>query len=83
MDEEKKIIKRIDKIDRAMAQEGMSLTEEEKVIIADIYQGKKTYKEARREIIEKYQNPVNEPVFTGFEEPVQNPTNESTMKHGR
>lgn len=78
MDEEKKIIKKVDKIDRAMAQEGMPLTQDEKNIIADIYQGKKTYKEARMEIIQGYKT-YQETIKANSE--IQNI--ESTKKHGR
>ena len=43
----------IEKVDRAMSQEGMPLTEEEKTKLKDIITGKKTYDERRKEIIEE------------------------------
>ena len=78
MDEEKKIIKKVDKIDRAMAQEGIPLTQDEKNIIADIYQGKKTYKEARMEIIQEYKAYQEIKKANSEVQPI-----ESTKKHGR
>ncbi len=83
MDDENKIIKKVNKIDRAMAQEGMILTEEEKDVISDIYHGKKTYKEARREIIAKYKNNFEEPTLVKATEPFKPQSKESALKHVR
>lgn len=46
--------KKVEKIERAMLQEGMKLTSEESKTINDIYMGKVTYKDARHQIINKY-----------------------------
>ncbi len=45
---------KVEKVERAMSQEGMKLTSEESKVIEDIYMGKMTYKEAREQIIKEY-----------------------------
>ncbi len=60
MDEERKIDNRVEKIKRAMMQEGMKLTKEESQIIKDIYHGKNTFKEARMQIIQEYKRTLLE-----------------------
>ena len=51
---EKEIQEKIRKVDGAMAQEGMPLTEEIKKKLYDCITGKSTYEKERQKIIEKY-----------------------------
>lgn len=51
---EKEIQEKIKKVDGAMAQEGMPLTEEIKKKLYDCITGKSTYEKERQKIIEKY-----------------------------
>ena len=51
---EKEIQEKIRKVDGAMAQEGMPLTEEIKKKLYDCITGKSTYDKERQKIIEKY-----------------------------
>ena len=51
---EKEIQEKIRKVDGAMAQEGMPLTEETKKKLYDCITGKSTYEKERQKIIEKY-----------------------------
>ena len=44
----------IDRVNRAMSQEGMPLTEEDKQNLKEVITGEKTYEEKRKEIISKY-----------------------------
>ena len=60
MDDERKIDNRVEKIKRAMMQEGMKLTKEESQTIKDIYHGKNTFKEARMQIIQEYKKTLLE-----------------------
>ena len=48
---EKVIEEEIEKVNRAMTQEGMPLTEEDKRNLKEVITGKKTYDEKRLEII--------------------------------
>lgn len=49
---EKIINEEIEKVNRAMSQEGMPLTDEEKKSLKDIMIGKTTYHDKRKQIIE-------------------------------
>ena len=60
MDEERRIDNRVEKIKRAMMQEGMKLTNEESQTIKDIYHGKNTFKDARMQIIQEYKRTLLE-----------------------
>lgn len=51
---EEEIQEKIRKVDGAMAQEGMPLTEETKKKLYDCITGKSTYEKERQKIIEKY-----------------------------
>lgn len=51
---EKEIQEKIKKVDGAMAQEGMPLTEEIKRRLYDCLTGKSTYDKEREKILEKY-----------------------------
>ena len=51
---EKEIQEKIRKVDGAMSQEGMPLTEETKKKLYDCITGKSTYEKERQKIIEKY-----------------------------
>ena len=53
---EKQIQEKIRKVDGAMAQEGMPLTEEIKKKLYDCITGKSTYEKERQKIIEKYRS---------------------------
>lgn len=50
----KEIDEKIRKVDGAMAQEGMPLTNEIKAKLYDCMTGKSTYEKERKKIIEKY-----------------------------
>ena len=49
--EEKIIEEEIERVNRAMSQEGMPLTEEDKKNLKEVISGQKTYEEKRSEII--------------------------------
>lgn len=51
---EKEIQEKINKVDGAMAQEGMPLTKELKEILYNCITGKSTTEKERRKIVEKY-----------------------------
>ena len=56
--EEKIIEEEIERVNRAMTQEGMPLTEEDKNNLKEVISGQKTYEEKRQEIIKNavYEN---------------------------
>lgn len=54
--QKEKIKKRIKKINGAMAQEGMSLTEEDINILIKCINGSSTYEEEKQKIIERCKN---------------------------
>ena len=51
---EKEIEEKINKVDGAMAQEGMPLTKELKQVLYNCITGKSTTEKERRKIVEKY-----------------------------
>ena len=53
---EKIIEEEIERVNRAMTQEGMPLTEEDKKNLKEVISGKKTYDEKRQEIINETLN---------------------------